>query len=302
MKYQYYTCDVFAQTRFGGNPLAVLPKAAGLTDRQMQQIAREFNCSETAFVFPPEAGHTRRVRIFTPAREVPFAGHPNVGTAFVLATTGELGDLRSVSGVTFEEKAGLVPLSIHTANDQVVSCELRAPQSVSFGETISAQLIASAVSLTEGDILTKAHEPQVVSVGLPFVLAELRDRSALERCHVNMIGFADILALLKDGVRASVYLYTRTTDDVDICARMFAPLSGVPEDPATGSATCAIVGLLAHLDQQASGEFTYELAQGVEMGRPSRLRARAEKTNGVVTATWVGGSCVMVSEGFILVD
>ena len=302
MKYQYYTCDVFAQTRFGGNPLAVLPKAAGLSDRQMQQIAREFNCSETAFVFPPEAGHTRRVRIFTPAREVPFAGHPNVGTAFVLATTGELGDLRSVSGVTFEEKAGLVPLSIHTSNDQVISCELRAPQSVSFGQTISAQLIASAVSLTEGDILIKAHEPQVVSVGLPFVLAELRDRSALERCHVNMMGFADILALLKDGVRASVYLYTRTTGDVDICARMFAPLSGVAEDPATGSATCAVVGLLAHLDQQASGEFTYDLAQGVEMGRPSRLRARAEKTNGVVTATWVGGSCVMVSEGFIHVD
>jgi len=156
--------------------------------------------------------------------------------------------------------------------------------------------------LTEGDLLTKAHEPQVVSVGLPFLLAELRDRSALERCHVNMLGFADILALLKEGVRASVYLYTRTTGDVDICARMFAPFSGVPEDPATGSATCAVVGLLAHRDQQASGELTYDLAQGVEMGRPSRLRARAEKTNGVVTATWVGGSCVMVSEGFIHVD
>ena len=302
MKYQYYTCDVFAQTRFGGNPLAVLPKAAGLSDRQMQQIAREFNCSETAFVFPPEAGHTRRVRIFTPAREVQFAGHPNVGTAFVLATTGELGDFRSVSGVTFEEKAGLVPLSIHTSNDQVISCELRAPHSVSFGQTISAPLIASAISLAEEEILTKSHEPQLVSVGLPFVLAELRDRSALERCHVNMIGFADILALLKDGVRSSVYVYTRTMGEVNICARMFAPLSGVPEDPATGSATCAVVGLLAHLDKQTSGEFTHDIAQGVEMGRPSKLLARAEKTNGVVTSTWVGGSCVMVSEGFIHVD
>ena len=119
---------------------------------------------------------------------------------------------------------------------------------------------------------------------------------------MNMMGFTDLLEVLKEGVRTSVYLYTRTKGDVDICARMFAPLSGMPEDPATGSATCAVVGLLAHLDKQASGEFTYHLAQGVEMGRPSTLLARAEKTNGVVTATWVGGACVMVSEGFIHVD
>jgi len=108
--------------------------------------------------------------------------------------------------------------------------------------------------------------------------------------------------VLKDGVRASVYLYTRTTGEVNIRARMFAPLSGVPEDPATGSATCAVAGLLSHLEKQASGEFAYRVAQGVEMGRPSELLARAQKSNGVVTATWVGGSCVMVSEGFIHVD
>jgi trans-2,3-dihydro-3-hydroxyanthranilate isomerase len=302
MKYQYYTCDVFTRTRFGGNPLAVLPKAAGLSDHQMQQIAREFNYSETTFVFPPDAGHTRRVRIFTPEREVPFAGHPNVGTAFVLATTGELGDIRSLSSVTFEEKAGLVSISLHATKGKIASCELRAPEPVSFGQTLSAALIASALSLDVGDILTKAHEPQVVSVGLPFVLTELRDRLALERCRVNMNGFVDILGALKDGVRASVYLYTRQTGDGGIRARMFAPLGGVPEDPATGSATCAVVGLLTHLNPQASGVFTYDLVQGVEMGRPSTLVARAEKTNGAVTATWVGGSCVMVSEGLIHVD
>src|SRR5215475_8747688 len=131
MKYQYYTCDVFTHTRFGGNPLAVLPKAAGLSDQQMQLIAREFNYSETAFVFPPDDGHTRKVRFFTPAREVPFAGHPNVGTAFVLATTNELGDVRSLSEVTFEEQAGLVSISLHTSDGRITSCELRAPQSVS---------------------------------------------------------------------------------------------------------------------------------------------------------------------------
>ena len=302
MKYQYYTCDVFTETRFGGNPLAVLPRADGLSDEQMQKIAREFNYSETAFVFPPDSGHTRRVRLFTPAREVPFAGHPNVGTAFVLATTGELGDIRSLSVVTFEEKAGLVPIRISTSNGNVTRCELRAPQSLSFGHIIPSQLVASAVSLTAEEILTGAHEPQVVSVGLPFVLVELRDRSTLERCRANTMGFVDLLGVLKEGVRASVYLYTRMTGEVNIRARMFAPLSGVPEDPATGSATCAVAGLLSQLEKQASGEFAYRVAQGVEMGRPSELLARAQKSNGAVTATWVGGSCVMVSEGFIHVD
>jgi trans-2,3-dihydro-3-hydroxyanthranilate isomerase len=302
MKYQYYTCDVFTETRFGGNPLAVLPRAAGLSDEQMQKIAREFNYSETAFVFPPEAGHTRKVRLFTPGREVPFAGHPNVGTAFVLSTTGELGDIRSLSVVTFEEKAGLVPIRIDTSNGKITRYELRAPESLSFGQIISSELVASAVSLETEDILTTAHQPQVVSVGLPFVFVELRDRAALERCRVNTNGFADLLEVLKDGVRASVYLYTRMTGGVNIRARMFAPLSGVPEDPATGSATCAVAGLLSHLDKQASGEFAYRVSQGVEMGRPSELLARAQKSNGAVTATWVGGSCVMVSEGFIHVD
>src|SRR5436305_9160263 len=110
MRYRYFICDVFTDTRFGGNQLAVLPEAQGLSDRRMQQIAREFNFSESTFVFPPEAGHTRKVRIFTPSIEVPFAGHPNVGTAFVLATAGELGPLGPETTVTFEEKAGLVPI------------------------------------------------------------------------------------------------------------------------------------------------------------------------------------------------
>src|SRR5437762_11355692 len=115
MKYRYYTCDVFTETRFGGNPLAVLPKAEGLSDRQMQQIAHEFNFSESTFVFPARAGHTRHVRIFTPAREIPFAGHPNIGTAFVLASAGEFGEIKSSFGVTFEEEGGLVSVTIQEA-------------------------------------------------------------------------------------------------------------------------------------------------------------------------------------------
>ena len=242
----------------------------------------------------------RSVRIFTPVREVPFAGHPNIGTAFVLASTGELGEIPSSLSVTFEEKSGLVPITIREASGKI-TCELKAPQAISFGKTIPAQLIASAVSLAENDLVTRTHEPQAVSVGLPFVFAELRDCEALERLRVNTKGFDAIRDILSDGIRASLYLYAQTTGEVDIHARMFAPLSGVPEDPATGSAGCAVVGLLAHLSGQVSGEYCYRIAQGVEMGRPSLLLARAEKSAGVVQATWVGGACVLVSEGFIQV-
>src|SRR5215813_12366178 len=143
MNYRYYTCDVFTQTRFAGNPLAVLSDAEGLSDLQMQQIAREFNYSETTFVFPPETGHTRRVRIFTPSQEVPFAGHPNVGTAFVLGTIGALGEVGASLEVVFEENAGLVPVTVRGDGGRVASCELRAPQTVSFGKTVPRNLVAS---------------------------------------------------------------------------------------------------------------------------------------------------------------
>src|SRR6266516_5140646 len=121
MKYRYYTCDVFTETRFGGNPLAVLPKADGLSRHQMQQITREFNFSESTFVFPARAGHTRHVRIFTPAAEIPFAGHPNIGTAFVLASAGEFGEIKSLLTVTFEEEAGLVSVTIVESSGKIES-------------------------------------------------------------------------------------------------------------------------------------------------------------------------------------
>jgi trans-2,3-dihydro-3-hydroxyanthranilate isomerase len=290
---------VFTETRFGGNPLAVLSDATGLSDDQMQQIAREFNFSESTFVYPAKSGHTRHVRIFTPNTELPFAGHPNVGTAFVLASTGELGEIRSSCSVTFEEKAGLVQITIREAGGKITGCELAAPEPLSLGRTISPRLAASAVSLAPEDVLTKTHSPQVGSVGFPFLFAELRDRSALERAHVNIDGFE---ALSREEVRPCVYLYARVKDGFDIRARMFAPSNGVPEDPATGSAGCAVAGLLAHYDAAIDGSFRLRIAQGVEMGRPSVLLARAQKTAGVVQATWIGGACVLISEGILHLD
>jgi len=299
MNYQYYICDVFTERRFGGNQLAVLPKAQGLTKEQMQQITREFNFSKTAFVLPAETGHTRRVRIFTPASEIPFAGHPNVGTAFVLATIGEFGEINSPHTIIFEEEAGLVSVTIHAAEGKIVSCELAAPQPLSLGKTVKTELVASAVSVTRDDIVTDTHDPQVCSVGLPFMFTELRNRAALERARINMSGFE---ALRDMGVNPQMYVYTRVSDGFDIRARMFAPLSGVAEDPATGSANCTLGGLLGHHEQVTSGMLSWRIAQGVEMGRPSTLAARAEKKDGVVTGTWVGGASVMVSEGTIYLE
>jgi trans-2,3-dihydro-3-hydroxyanthranilate isomerase len=298
-KYRYYICDVFTDTRFGGNQLAVLPQAEGLSKQQMQQITREFNFSETTFVFPPKAGHTRRVRIFTPAREIPFAGHPNVGTAFVLASIGEFGEIKSSHTVTFEEDAGLVSVAIQAPEGKVVSCELTAPQAISFGKALPVELVAAAISVDAKDVVTKTHGPQVTSVGLPFVMVELRDRAVLERARINMSGFEAVAA---QGVMPDVYLYTHADDGFDIRARMFGPMSGVPEDPATGSANCALAGLLAHYNAQPNGSFVWRIAQGVEMGRPSTLIARAEKKDGVVQTTRIGGASVLVSEGFFYLD
>jgi len=299
MDYRYYICDVFTDTRFGGNQLAVVPEARGLSAEQMQQIAREFNFSESTFVLPAEAGHTRRVRIFTPTTELPFAGHPNIGTAFALAAAGEFGPLDEPITVTFEEKAGVVPIAIQRRDGTGIWCELAAPGRLSLGKTISPASLAAAVSLTADDVVTTTHPPQVASVGLPFLFAELRDRAALERARPDMGG---IDALAAQGVAPDVHLYVHSADDFDLRARMFAPLDGVPEDPATGSANCALAALLSHYDAAAGGAFRWRIAQGVEMGRPSVLEARTEKRDGVVVEARIGGLSVLVSEGIIHLD
>jgi len=298
MRYQYYICDVFTDVRFGGNQLAVLPSAEGLTTEQMQQITREFNFAESSFVLPPTAGHTRRVRIFTPAREMPFAGHPNVGTAFTLATTGAFGEIRDSTTVTFEEAAGVVPIRVERRGERIV-CELTAPEKLSIGKKPPLQLVAAAASLTPSDIVMDTHPPQVASVGLPFIMVQLKDRDTLQRARINSGAFD---ALAAEGVIPDVPMYVRAErehGDFDIHARMFAPLDGVPEDPATGSANCALAAMLTHYDPTPSGTFRYRISQGVEIGRPSILEARIEKRDGALISAHIGGGSVLVSEGWI---
>lgn len=306
--YPYYICDVFTNKRFGGNQLAVLPDAQGLTDKQMQQIAREFNFPESTFVFPAEQGNTRKVRIFTPSTEVPFAGHPNVGTAFLLAKTGLLvsQDRKQVlQTVIFEEKAGLVPISITQRTDGSIFCELNAPEMLSLGQSIDASLVAEALSLNIDDICLSTHQPIVASVGLPFLMVELMSLDALSRARAKLEVFEKIQAL---GVTPDIHLYVKRDEasnaeqQFDIQARMFAPFDGVPEDPATGSANCALAGLLAHYSHLQDGMLDWTIAQGVEMGRPSVLKARALKKAGQVVDTWIGGGSVLVSKGELYLD
>ena len=297
-KYRYLTCDVFTSTRFGGNPLAVLPDAEGLSGEDMQRIAREFNYSESTFVTAAGGSTERNVRIFTPAVEVPFAGHPNVGTAFALASDGNLGDLGGGLSVTFHEKAGDVPVSIGWDSDGALHCELEAPQSLTVGDTVDAERAAAVLSLDPGDIVTETHAPVVAGVGLPFLVVELASMDALERAKPDI---GEMEALRDAGITPDVHLYVRSGDDFDIRARMFAPLDGVLEDPATGSANCALAALLTDCDPAVTDGGRWRIAQGVEMGRPSVLEARTAR-EGDRIRTWIGGNCVAVAEGHLWID
>jgi trans-2,3-dihydro-3-hydroxyanthranilate isomerase len=205
--------------------------------------------------------------------------------------------------VAFEEEAGLVPVAIERRQEGRIWCELQAPQSLSLGAAVAVEDAAAAVSLAPGDILTTAHAPQVASVGLPFVLVELRDAEALQRARPDLAGFERLSAggAGAGDVLLYVHVCARSSDGFDLRARMFSPLDGIPEDPATGSANCALAGLLTRLDAAPDGDFAWRIAQGVEMGRPSVLEARTEKRRGEVTDVWIGGESVMVSEGSIQV-
>ncbi len=299
MQLQFQTVDVFTSDRFAGNPLAVVLNAEGLSAQQMQTIAAEFNLAETTFIRPPkDAAHTAEVRIFTPRSEMPFAGHPNVGTAFVLARAG-ISYGRPVGGdsVIFEEKAGLVPIEILRDGATVVGARLASPQPLSVGAEIAIELVASACGISRDDIEIANHRPCIASCGAPFILAELKSRAALAAASPN----SDVFRLeVTKHPAVSIMIYTQVDEgDIDIRARMFAPHQNIPEDPATGSANVALIGLLAKLRPEPNLSLSKTIAQGVEMGRPSLLKAHAEKQDGTVTATFIGGRCVPVMSGTI---
>jgi trans-2,3-dihydro-3-hydroxyanthranilate isomerase len=296
--YQYETVNVFTGDRFGGNPLAVLTDARGLTDAQMQAIARDFNLSETTFVLPPDnPQHHARVRIFTPAHEMPFAGHPNVGTGFVLARAMD----NPPEHLTFEEIAGLVRVHIlRGPTRQITGARISAPQSLQIGDAVPTEAVAACASLAPEDILTTSHDPLKASVGTEFVIAEVASLEALARAAPDLAAFRAAGGAQSGGaqLRFAVLLYVRRDGDAtQLRARMFAPLGGVLEDPATGSACAALGALLTSMAPGENVDLHYEIEQGVEMGRPSLLIASGRKTaEGPVEAT-VAGSCVAAARG-----
>ncbi len=292
MAWHFHTVDVFTDQPFGGNPLAVVPDARGLSSVAMQRIAAEFNLAETTFVLAPDdPAHDAKVRIFTPRAEVPFAGHPNIGTAFVLGRLRGGGDR-----LVFEETAGLVAVDLMREDGAIVGATLTAPQPLSRGETVAAEAIATCVGLAAADIATGRHQPLVASVGMGFVIAELADQAALARARPNV----DAIGRLPRAA-TGLHLYVAGADGA-LATRMFAPLYGVPEDPATGSANAALAALLADLAPAADAKLTFRIVQGVEMGRPSLLAAEVDKARGAVTRVRIGGRCVAMMEGRVLSD
>ena len=288
-KFAFETVDVFTETRFGGNQLAVFTDARGLSDAEMQSLAAEMNYSETTFVLPPEdPANTARVRIFTRTHEMPFAGHPNVGTAFVLARHGRDSD----GLLRFEEIAGLVEVRVAHDGDEVTGATISAPQPLTTSIELPPEAIAPCVGLAPADIVMTNHAPLRASVGVFFVLVEVQPE-ALSRAVPDLAQFRAV----RDATpglegRFSLFLYAR--DGEAIRARMFAPLGGTWEDPATGSASATTAALLLSLGGQESGAWT--LTQGIEMGRPSLLNLKAWRTAEGVRAS-VGGSCVPVLRG-----
>ena len=297
MQYTYQTLDVFTDRKFGGNPLAVVLDADTLSTEQMQSIAREFNYSETTFVLKPAAqGNSANVRIFTPDQDLGFAGHPNIGTAWVLAAS----NTSDRTSLIFEELAGLVQVNVDHSNGVPTYAELTTPQTVMYGSELTArehhQLLCESLSLELSDLCIENHFPRNASTGLEFHCVELNSLDALSRVAINSDKWRQYTGLSKC---FAIHVYTRATEhrDLDICCRMFATLGDIREDPATGSANCALAGLLAHLDGQHTGQFTYRIAQGIDMGRPSKLLARVEKTSGAITQIRIGGTAVPVMQG-----
>lgn len=288
----FYTADIFTDRRFGGNPLAVVLGGEALDDATMQSLASEFNLSETTFVLPPaDPARTARVRIFNRTAEMDFAGHPMVGTAFVLAGLNP-----KLNDATFEIPAGIVRITIERGPDAVpVGAAIEAPRPLQIGENIGAEMVSRALRLSAEDVVMTHHAPVLASNGIPFAVCELAP-GALARCSPDLDGFRQALdSHPGDSGRFSLLVYER--DQERIRARMFAPLAGTWEDPATGSACSSLACLLLSLAPDRA-TLDVRITQGVEMGRPSELEVHARRTSDGIVAT-LRGRCISVMRGVI---
>jgi trans-2,3-dihydro-3-hydroxyanthranilate isomerase len=305
MSYRYHTADVFTDRMFGGNQLAVFPDAAGLTEEQMLAITREFNFSETVFVLPPAVReHSRRIRIFTPGRELPFAGHPTVGTAFVLAATGEIPFAGGSERIVLEEIVGPITVLIRGATGKPVYTQLTAARLPEAGDSpLSAGDLARLLGLEAGEVLDGMLRPEMSSCGTPFLFVPLRDADALAGARIQSNVWDEISGSMQI---PEMYLITQDLWARDssapvsagiVRARMFAPGMGIAEDPATGGAAAALGGYLSTRADTGDSSLHWTIYQGVEMGRPSKIELEVDRHGGRISAVHVGGESVLVSSG-----
>ncbi|MBL4807682.1 MAG: PhzF family phenazine biosynthesis protein [Rhodobacteraceae bacterium] len=291
---EFHTLDVFTNKAFTGNPLAVVLGADGLTSAQMLTITREFNLSETIFVqTPDDPSHSAKVRIFHQAGEMPFAGHPTVGCAILLAELANHGDFKTL--ITLEEVAGLVPVNV-TRSGGNISAEFTAPviPVIQNGALIDNADMARALGLEPADIGFNKHKSAVIAGGPEFIFVPLASRTALAAARVSDPYFAQITAAQNC---ASVYIYCR--DGAGFSARMFAPADGMPEDPATGSASAIFAAQLLDSGDLSEGENVFSLTQGVDMGRPSQINLSIDVEQGKILAVRIKGSAVRMFMGEI---
>ena len=294
MKLDYLLLDVFTTQRLQGNQLAVVLHADGLLDDQMQQIAREFNVSETVFVTRPKSErHSAAVRIFTPAIELPFAGHPTVGAAVALGL-----ELRSTA-VRLEEQIGVITCLIEKKDKRTGYARFALPHLPEIaGKSPEKLQLALALGLELEDIGCGIFHPSVYSAGVIYYLVPVQNAAALKRASPRLGGWAEVFPLGHN----SVYVYTETRDEDgnDFAARMFSPGMGLGEDPATGSAAAALIGELAlHI---GAGQTEYTIRQGVEMGRPSLISVQIRKDGDLLTHGGIGGDAVIVGQGYLDLD
>jgi trans-2,3-dihydro-3-hydroxyanthranilate isomerase len=297
MPRRFVTLDVFTREPLAGNPLAVVLDSDGLDAGQMQRIAREFNLSETVFLFAPEdSRHRARLRIFTPGRELPFAGHPTVGTAVLLALRG-VDNGTDAAAFGLEETVGVISCVAEIQGERQGYARFRVPRLPEiWGEGRDVPEAAWALGLDPTDIGFDRHLPSRHSGGVPYDLVPVRSLEAIAQAKPNGEAFAKVFG---DGNHPAAYVYTRETAQAGrhFHARMFAPSFGMAEDPATGSAVAALVGALMQFEPMGEGEHSFTIEQGYEMGRASEIALQLVIRNGALASAEIGGGAVIASEG-----
>lgn len=302
-KRRYMIYDVFSQSPLAGNPLAIVLDSEGLDDARMQAIAAEFNLSETVFVSNPENPvHTARVRIFTPRQELPFAGHPTVGTAIALAEqVDEIGQGERTSIIVLEENVGPVRCVVSVGNGSAFAeFDLpRLPEPVEID--VPTEAVAAALGLSHHEIGFENHVISAWSAGVPYVCVPVANLEAAGRAHMNASLWAEFAPMV-GAIRGDAYVYCRETVNHDCAfhARMFGPSSGIPEDPATGSAAAAFAGAALTYDEPVDGAHGFWIEQGIEMGRASRIRLEIDVSGGAIDGARIGGGAMKVAEGTLL--